>query len=100
MAEAKMEEVGRIAGFFAHPSVAIVELTASLKLGETIYVKGHTTDFQQAVESMQVDRQPVREAQAGASVGIQVKDRCRKHDTVYRLVSPVPRVDPVPSGTG
>lgn len=87
MAEARMEEIGRVGGFFAHPSVAVVELTAGLKTGDVIYVKGHTSDFQQAVESMQVDRQPVQEAQAGQSVGIKVNERCRRHDVVYRLVS-------------
>ena len=87
MAEPKMEEVGRVGGFFAHVSVAIVELTAPLKIGETIYIKGHTTDFQQVVESMQVDRLPVQEGKVGQSVGVKVKDRCRKQDLVYRLVA-------------
>ena len=87
MAESKMDEVGHVSGFFAHPLVAIVELTAPLKVGETIYVKGHTTDFQQPVESMQVDRQPLQEAQPGQSVGLKVRERCRKHDVVYKLVT-------------
>jgi len=87
MAEPQMTQIGRVSGFFAHPSVALVDLTAPLKTGETIYIKGHTTDFQQAVESMQVDRQPVLEAQAGQSVGLKVKDRCRKHDIVYKLTA-------------
>ena len=85
MAEPKLEVVGRIEGYFVHPSVAKVELTAPLKIGETIYIKGHTTDFQQLVESLQIDRQPVQEAQPGQSVGLKVKDRCRKHDVIYRL---------------
>lgn len=87
MAEPRLEAIGRIEGYFAHPSVAKVELTAPLKIGETIYVKGHTTDFQQVVESMQIDRQPIPEAQPGQSVGLKVKDRCRKHDVIYRLQS-------------
>ena len=86
MAEPRMEEIGRVDGFFAHPSVAIVELTAPLTIGETVYVKGHTTDFRQVVESMQVDHQPVQEARAGQSVGLKVSERCRKHDVVYKLV--------------
>ena len=86
MAEQKMEEVGHVAGFFAHPSVAIVSLQAPLKLGDTVYVKGHTTDFQQTVESMQVEHRPVQEAHAGDSVGLKVIGRCRKHDVVYKLV--------------
>jgi len=87
MSEPRMEQIGRVEGFFAQPSVAIIELSASLKLGETIYIKGHTTDFQQAVESMQIDRQPVQEGRAGHSVGLKVKERCRKHDVVYKLAA-------------
>jgi len=86
MAEPKMEEIGRISAFFAHPSAAVIELTAPLRVGETIYIKGHTTDFQQVVESLQVDRQPIQDAAAGQAVGIKVKERCRKQDMVYKLV--------------
>lgn len=85
MAEPQMVEVGRVNGFFAHPSVAMVELSGTLKVGDAIYVKGHTTDFQQTVDSMQVDHQPVQEAAQGTSVGLKVKDRCRKHDVVYKV---------------
>ena len=86
MPEPTMQEIGRITAFFVHPSAAVIELTAPLRVGEMIYVKGHTTDFQQSVESMQIDRQPVQEAQPGQSVGIKVTGRCRKHDVVYKLV--------------
>lgn len=85
MVEPKMEDVGRVGGFFSHLSVAIVELTGALKVGEAIYLKGHTTDFQQRVESMQLDRTPVQEGHAGQSVGLKVTERCRKHDVVYKL---------------
>ena len=85
MAEPTLEEVGRVHGFFAHPSVAKVELTAPLKIGEVIYIKGHTTDFQQTVESIHIEHQAVQEAQAGQSIGLKVINRCRKHDVVYRL---------------
>ena len=87
MAEPKMEAVGRVSGFFAHPSVAIVELSGALKIGDAIYVKGHTTDFQQTVDSMQVNHQAVQEARQGDSIGLKVNDRCRTHDVVYKLVS-------------
>ena len=85
MAESNLEEIGRVAGFFAHPSVAVIKLTAPLKVGDTVFIKGHTTDVPQIVESMQVDRQPVQDAKAGQSVGVKVAARCRKHDVVYRL---------------
>ena len=85
MAEPTMVEIGHVGGFFAQPSVAVLELTAPLALGDSIYVKGHTTDFRQQVESLQVDRQPVSAAQPGQSVGLKVIQRCRKHDLVYKL---------------
>lgn len=87
MPEPTMEEIGKIAMFFAKPSAAVVQLSAPIRIGETIYVKGHTTDFHQVVESMQVERQAIQAASAGQSVGIQMKDRCRKHDVVYKLVA-------------
>ena len=87
MPEPKLELLGKVTGFFAKPSVAIVELTAPLRVGESIYIKGHTTDFQQAVESMQLDHQPVPAATAGQSVGLKVTARCRQHDLVYKLAS-------------
>lgn len=86
MAGPAMEEIGRVSGFFAKPSVAVVELTADLTVGESVYIKGYTTDLLQVVESMQVDRQPVSAARAGQSVGLNVHDRCRRHDVVYRVV--------------
>ncbi len=87
MAEPRMEEIGKVGGFFAHVGAAIVELTAPLRVGDRIYIKGHTTDFQQVVESMQFEHQPVQEASAGQSVGIKVAQRCRQHDVVYKLVA-------------
>ncbi len=86
MAEARMEAIGQVTAFFTHPSVAVVELTAPLKLGDTIYLKGHTTDFQQVVESLQLDRTPVQEANAKQAVGLKVTSRARKHDVVYKLI--------------
>jgi len=87
MAEPQMEAVGRVSGFFAHPSVAIVELSQPLKIGDAVYIKGHTTDFQQAVESMQVEHKPVQDARPGDAVGLKVNARCRKNDVVYKLVT-------------
>ena len=87
MAAPRMEEVGRVEGFFVHPSVAVVTLTAPVRVGETVYLKGHTTDFQQVVESMQIDKAPVQEAGAGQTIGLKVTNRCRQHDLVYKLVA-------------
>lgn len=85
MTDPKMEVVGRVSGFFAKPSVAVVKLSAPLKVGDTVYLKGHTTDFQQTVDSMQIEHQPVQDATAGDTVGLKVIARCRKRDTIYVL---------------
>ncbi len=88
MAEAdkQLQEIGRVVGFFAHPSAAVIELTkGKLKAGERIYIKGHTTDLQQVVQSLQIDRQPIAEAKAGQTIGIKVDDRVRHNDVVYKV---------------
>ena len=80
------EEVGKVQKFFAKPSVAAIEVTAGvLRIGDKLHFKGHTTDFEEDVTSMQVDRQPVEEAKPGDLIGIRVKARVRENDTVYRV---------------
>lgn len=86
MSEPRMEPIGQVVAFFAHPSAAAIVLTAPLRVGDTIYLKGHTTDVQQLVESLQVNHQTVEVAQAGQTVGLKTAQRCRKHDLVYKLV--------------
>jgi translation initiation factor IF-2 len=81
-----MEElkIGIVSKFFAQPSVAAIELTdGSIKVGDTIRIKGHSTDMEQKVESMQIEHTGVASADKGASIGIKVKDRVRPHDIVY-----------------
>jgi selenocysteine-specific translation elongation factor len=79
------QEIGKVSDFFAHPVVAAIELTAPLKVGDKIHFKGHTTDLEVVVESMQIENQNVEEAKAGDSVGVKVSDRVRKTDTVYKI---------------
>ncbi len=77
------EKVGIVIKFFAKPSVAAIELTdGSLKVGDTIHIHGHTTDFQQQVDSMQIEHATVATADKGASIGIKVKERVHEHDIV------------------
>ncbi len=79
------EVIGQVSDFFAHPVVAGIELTAPLKLGDKIHIKGHTTDLEVIVESMQIDNADVKEAKAGDSIGVKVGERVRKRDTVYKV---------------
>ena len=84
MAEETM--IGVVADFFARPVVAAIELTAPLKVGDRIHIKGHTTDLEQTVESMQVHNAAVAEAKAGDGVGVKLTERVRKGDSVYKIV--------------
>lgn len=80
-------EVGKVSIFFAKPSVAAVEIiSGTLTVGDSVRFKGATTDFDQVIESMEIDRKPVPSASAGQSVGIKVRERVRPHDKVYKLV--------------
>ena len=84
--EVKKEEVvGRITHYFGHVEAAAIELTGSLKVGDTIHIKGHTTDFTEVIDSMQIENKPITEAKKGDVIGIGVKERVRPHDTVYKI---------------
>jgi len=78
------EEIGHITHFFPKINVAVIEVTAgTLKIGETIRIKGHTSDFTQAVESLQQEHLQVPELKPGASAGLKVKEHVREGDKVY-----------------
>jgi selenocysteine-specific translation elongation factor len=79
------EAVGKVSDFFARPVVAGINLTGTLKVGEKIHIKGHTTDLEMVIDSMQIDNVNVDEANAGDAVGIKVPDRVRPNDTVYKV---------------
>lgn len=76
--------IGTVNHYYGHLSVAAVTLTDTLRLGERIHIVGHTTDLEQAVESMEVDHQKVDSAGPGDDVALEVKDHVREHDRIYR----------------
>ncbi len=78
-------EIGEISDFFARPVVAGINLSAPLKLGDKIHIKGHTTDLELVVTSMQINNVNVTEAKPGDSTGIKVTDRVRRGDKVYKV---------------
>ena len=79
------EVIGKVSDFFARPVVAGIELTATLSLGDKIHIKGHTTDLELTVDSMQINNVDVKQAKEGDAVGIKVSDRVRRGDTVYKV---------------
>ena len=84
--EGEVIEVGRVTHFFNKISVAVVELKAPLAVGDRIMIKGPSTDFEQVVESMQIEHKNVARAEAGQMVGLKVNQRVREKDIVYKKV--------------
>lgn len=78
-------EIGHISDFFARPVVAGITLTGVLKVGDKIHIKGHTTDLEMLVDSMQIDNANVAEGKAGDAIGVKVTDRVRAGDKVYKV---------------
>jgi len=81
------EQVAVIVKFFSKPSVAALEVTnGTIKKGDILRYKGHTTDFTEEISSMEIDNQVVDEVRVGDLVGVKVKERVRENDKVYKVV--------------
>lgn len=85
MIEKKKVKIGKISHFFEKISVAVVELEKPLSKGDSISIEGTTTNFQQKVDSMQIDMKPVLKADKGKSIGLKVTDKVRVGDSVYKI---------------
>ena len=84
---AKEKQIGKITHFFDKISVAVIELTAGLKVGETIHIVGGQRDFTQTVDSMQVEHQSILKAKKGDQVGLKVGQPVKEGDKVYKVPS-------------
>jgi hypothetical protein len=81
------EEIGRVTHYFSKIGVGVIELTkGGLKVGDTIHIKGHTTDLYQKVDSMQMEHAPVLTAQKGESFGLHAEAQVREHDLVFKVM--------------
>jgi len=78
-------EIGDVSDFFARPVVAGITLTGTLNVGDKIHVKGHTTDLEMTVDSMQINNLNVTEGKSGDAIGVKVTDRVRAGDKVYKV---------------
>ena len=80
------ERVGVVTHYFTHLSVAAILIeSGSLRVGDTIRILGHTSDFRQRIDSMQVDRKPVTEAGRREEIGLKVSQHARENDDVYKV---------------
>ncbi len=81
------EQIGKISHYFGKLQVAALELDeGSLAVGDTIHIKGHTTDLTEKVDSIQIEHDQVSSAKKGESIGIKVVDHVREHDVVYKVL--------------
>lgn len=78
-------EIGVVSDFFSRPVVAGITLSGTIQNGDRLHIKGHTTDLEVIVSSMQVNNVTVAEAKAGDGVGIKVPDKVRPGDKVYKV---------------
>ena len=79
------KKVGKVEHYYTNISVGVIKLSGTLKVGDKIRIKGATTDFEQKVDSMQIEKDKIQEAKKGKSIGLKVKDHVRQNDVVYKL---------------
>ena len=80
------DPIGEVTHFFPHVKAAVIKLKrGTLTIGDTIYLKGHTTDFEQKIKSLQVDHKPIEKAEKGHEIGLQVSAKVRHGDKVYKV---------------
>ena len=82
----KEVEIGKVEDYYNQIGVVAIEVTGDhVAVGDTVHFHGHTTDFTQTVNSMQIGHNPVQEAHKGDEIGIKVRERVRNHDRVFRV---------------
>jgi len=83
------QPIGRVIHYYSHLSVAVITLDKGpLQVGDVIHIKGHTTDFRQPVQSMQIEHESITRAVPGDDFGLKVTAHAREHDIVYRVLNP------------
>ena len=84
----KEEKIGFVSNYYGKISVAAVEMTdGTVSLGDTLHFLGHTTNFESKVDSMQIQHKSVTEAKKGDSVGVEISEKARAGDKVFKLVA-------------
>ena len=88
MDEPEEMQVGKVSHYFAKIGVAVIDVTeGSIKIGDEIHIKGHTSDFRQKISSMQMEHENVEIAEPGQSIGMKVTEPVRANDAVYKKYS-------------
>ena len=77
--------IGKVTHYFSNIGVAVIELTDTIKIGETIRIVGGETDFEQVIDSMEVDHKKVEKAKKGDGIGLKVSQKVREGYKVYKI---------------
>ena len=86
ISDSEPRRVGAVTHYYEHAGACVVKLDEGpLRVGDTIHVRGHTTDFYQRIDRLERDRVAIDAARVGEEVGVQVSQRVRAHDVVFRL---------------
>jgi translation elongation factor EF-Tu-like GTPase len=80
----ELRKVGRVSHFFGRINVAVIEVKGTISVGDQIVIKGPTTDIEQTIDSMEIEHEKVKQAEAGQSIGMKVNGRVRENDIVYK----------------
>jgi translation elongation factor EF-1alpha len=86
MEERKLKVIGKVTHYYPKMNVAVIELNDEISVGNKILIKGSTTNFEQVVESIQIEKKNIERAFAGQKIGLKVKDRVREKDIVYKII--------------
>ena len=81
----KEEKIGVVLHYYSKAGVAAIKLDDALKVGDKIHIKGHTTNFDEVINSIQIEHNEVNTAKKGDDIGIKVIDHVREHDVVYKV---------------
>jgi putative protease len=81
------KEIGKITHYYGNISVGIIELSDNLKVGESIHIKGYTSDFTQNIDSMQIEHATVSEAGLGDAIGVKVSQKVHPGDKVFKVIA-------------
>jgi len=81
------QQIGVVTHYYSHLSVVALQLEPGTKVrvGDVIHIRGHTTDFTQKVESLEVNHAPVTEVGSHDDFGLRVVEHAREHDIVYKV---------------
>jgi putative protease len=80
------KEIGKVTHYFGKLGVCVIQLSDTVKNGDKIHIKGATTDFEQHIDSIQINHKDVAEAKKGQGIGLQVREPVREHDIVYKVI--------------